>query len=63
MLNFIAVFHQAAVIDGLLIPSGEATSLCAKYREVTFCCGSYDPGFIQAKKEKVCIDSFLQRVS
>ena len=51
------VFHQAAVIDGLLIPSGEAISLCVKYREVTFCCGSYDPGLIQAKREKVHVDS------
>lgn len=49
---YVALF-EAAVIDGLLIPSGEATSLCVKYREVTFCCGSYDPGLIQAKREKI----------
>lgn len=51
---YVALF-EAAVIDGLLIPSGEATSLCAKTREMTYCCGSYmyDPGLIQARRQKI----------
>ena len=46
-------FYQAAVIDGLLVPSDKATSLCVKVRDMTYCCGPYDPGLNQAKREKV----------
>lgn len=48
------MFYQAAVIDGLLIPSDKVTSLYVKAREVTYCCGPYDARLAQARREKVC---------
>ncbi|PFX22267.1 vacuolar protein sorting-associated protein 13D-like [Stylophora pistillata] len=49
---YVALF-EADVLDGLLIPSNEATSLCVKMREITYCCGPYDPGLVQARREKI----------
>lgn len=48
----VAMF-EAAVVDGLLIPSKEATSLCIKMREIAYCCGPYDPGLVLARREKI----------
>lgn len=44
---------EASVIDGLLIPSSKVKSLYIKARDVTYCCGPYNPGLHQAKQEKI----------
>lgn len=44
---------EAAVLDGLLIPSDKVTSLYIKARDVTYCCGPYDPRLNQARQEKI----------
>ncbi|KAJ7380094.1 Vacuolar protein sorting-associated protein 13D [Desmophyllum pertusum] len=56
--SYVALF-EAAVVDGLVIPSREATSLFVKGRDMTYCCGPYDPGLIQARREKILKMSLL----
>ena len=51
--SFVKFILQAAVLDGLLIPSDKVTSLYIKARDVTYCCGPYDPRLNQARQEKV----------
>ncbi|XP_073236980.1 uncharacterized protein [Porites lutea] len=44
---------EAAVLDGLLIPSEKVTSLYIKAKDLTYCSGPYDAKLSQARREKI----------
>lgn len=44
---------EAAVLDGLLIPSEKVTSLYVKAKDLTYCSGPYDAKLSQARREKI----------
>jgi len=60
--SYIALL-EAAVLDGLLIPSDKVKSLYVKARDVTYCCGPYDPGLHQVRRQKIMEMSLLDFLS